>query len=58
VLWSPTIAIAAYFVLGAVVLASRLVFPNFKSSDREAEAAHSASSATNETGNPDLPLAA
>jgi phage shock protein PspC (stress-responsive transcriptional regulator) len=28
VLYSPTWAIAAYFVLGAVVLASRLLFPN------------------------------
>ena len=27
VLWSPLIAIAAYFALGAVVLASRLLFP-------------------------------
>ena len=27
VLWSPTIAIGAYFALGAVVLASRLLFP-------------------------------
>jgi phage shock protein PspC (stress-responsive transcriptional regulator) len=28
VLYSPTIAIGAYFALGAVVLASRLLFPN------------------------------
>jgi phage shock protein C len=27
VLWSPLYAIAAYFALGAVVLASRLLFP-------------------------------
>ena len=27
VLWSPTMAIAVYFGLGAVVLASRLLFP-------------------------------
>jgi hypothetical protein len=27
VLWSPMIAIGAYFALGAVVLASRLLFP-------------------------------
>ncbi len=27
VLYSPTLAIAAYFALGAVVLASRLLFP-------------------------------
>jgi phage shock protein PspC (stress-responsive transcriptional regulator) len=31
VLWSPTLAIAAYFALGAVVLASRLLFPKAKS---------------------------
>ena len=30
VLWSPTIAIAAYFALGIVVLASRLLFPKAK----------------------------
>ena len=27
VLWSPLIAIGSYFALGAVVLASRLIFP-------------------------------
>ncbi|MFL6764737.1 MAG: PspC domain-containing protein [Sphingomicrobium sp.] len=31
VLWSPTIAFAAYFALGAAVLASRLLFPHAKS---------------------------
>jgi len=31
VLWSPTIAIGAYFALGAIVLASRLLFPKAKS---------------------------
>ena len=30
VLWSPVIAIAAYLALGAVVLASRLLFPQRK----------------------------
>jgi phage shock protein PspC (stress-responsive transcriptional regulator) len=30
VLWSPTMTLAAYFVLGAVVLASRLLFPRAK----------------------------
>ena len=30
VLWSPMWAIAAYFALGAVVLASRLLFPDAK----------------------------
>jgi phage shock protein PspC (stress-responsive transcriptional regulator) len=36
VLWSPTLAIAAYFALGAVVLASRLLFPKPKSVEVEA----------------------
>jgi phage shock protein PspC (stress-responsive transcriptional regulator) len=36
VLWSPTLAIAAYFALGAVVLASRLLFPRPKSVEVEA----------------------
>jgi phage shock protein C len=31
VLWSPTIAIAAYFALGALVLVSRLLAPKPKS---------------------------
>ena len=35
VLWSPTIAIGAYFALGAVVLASRLLFPKAKAIDAE-----------------------
>jgi phage shock protein C len=30
VLWSPTITLATYFVLGALVLASRLLFPRAK----------------------------
>jgi phage shock protein C len=30
VLWSPMYAIAAYFALGALVLASRLLFPSRK----------------------------
>ena len=32
VLYSPTIAFGSYFALGAVVLLSRLVFPNAKQS--------------------------
>jgi len=35
VLWSPTIAIGAYFALGAVVLASRLLFPKAKTNKAE-----------------------
>lgn len=31
VLWSPTMTLAAYFVLGAVVFASRLLFPRTNS---------------------------
>ena len=31
VLWSPTMALAAYFALGAVVLVSRLLAPRAKS---------------------------
>lgn len=30
VLWSPVIAIASYFAVGAVVLLSRVLFPNTK----------------------------
>lgn len=35
VLWSPSMAIAAYFALGAVVLASRLLFPKAKPTTAE-----------------------
>lgn len=35
VLWSPSMAIAAYFALGAVVLASRLLFPRARAVDAE-----------------------
>jgi phage shock protein PspC (stress-responsive transcriptional regulator) len=31
VIWSPVVAFGAYFALGAVVLASRLLFPKAKS---------------------------
>lgn len=37
VLWSPVIAIAAYFGVGAVVLLSRVLFPNGKSTQHVAE---------------------
>lgn len=39
VLFSPTIAIGAYLVLGLVVAASRLLFPNAKSVEAPAQAA-------------------
>ena len=32
VIWNPLIAIGTYFALGAVVLASRLIFPKAKAS--------------------------
>jgi phage shock protein PspC (stress-responsive transcriptional regulator) len=35
VLWSPTMAIGAYFALGAVVLVSRLLFPKAKAIEAE-----------------------
>jgi phage shock protein PspC (stress-responsive transcriptional regulator) len=35
VLWSPILAIAAYFAVGAVVLASRLFFPKPKAAEVE-----------------------
>jgi phage shock protein PspC (stress-responsive transcriptional regulator) len=36
VLWSPTMAVAIYFALGAVVLASRLLFPKAKAVESRA----------------------
>lgn len=38
VLWSPTMTLAIYFALGAVVLASRLLFPRAKSASVQSEA--------------------
>ena len=37
VLWSPMVAFAAYFALGAVVLASRLMFPQPKPASQAIE---------------------
>ncbi|NUR44833.1 MAG: PspC domain-containing protein [Sphingomonas sp.] len=37
VLWSPTMTLAIYFALGAVVLASRLLFPRAKSASAQSE---------------------
>ena len=45
VLWSPLMAIGAYFALGAVVLLSRLLFPRPKS---ESTAAAEQTAAANE----------
>ncbi len=55
VLWSPLIAIGAYFVLGAVVLLSRLLFPQPTMNVSEAEAARPDHIESAQTG---LPLAA
>lgn len=41
VIWSPTIAFGAYFALGAIVLASRLLFPRAKAVASAAPAARS-----------------
>jgi phage shock protein PspC (stress-responsive transcriptional regulator) len=54
VLFSPTIAIAVYAVLGVIVLASRLLFPNAKS--QVAAAAQKAEAADNQDA--ELKLAA
>jgi phage shock protein PspC (stress-responsive transcriptional regulator) len=51
VLWSPMIAIGAYFALGAVVLLSRLLFPKPKADVLAVEEA-------NESADQKLPLAA
>lgn len=56
VLWSPAIAVAAYFALGGVVLLSRVLFPKpqllAEQMDEEAPAPEAPSSETH------LPLAA
>src|SRR3954469_18959564 len=38
VLWSPTLSLATYFALGAVVLVSRLLFPRSKPTEVQATA--------------------
>jgi phage shock protein PspC (stress-responsive transcriptional regulator) len=38
VIWNPAIAIGAYLTLGAVVLASRLLFPRSKAAAAEVKA--------------------
>jgi phage shock protein C len=53
VLWSPAIAIGAYFVLGALVLASRLLFPRPK-----AVAAQSASTIESDNDHDAMRIAA
>jgi phage shock protein C len=48
VLWSPTITLATYFLLGAAVLASRLLFPRAKAA-ASIEAAPAANAANEQT---------
>lgn len=50
VLYSPAIAFGSYFALGAVVLGSRLLFPNLKPASQPAT--------VETTQSEDLPLAA
>jgi phage shock protein PspC (stress-responsive transcriptional regulator) len=55
VLWSPVWAVAAYFALGAVVLASRLLFPKKR---LEAAASDQPVRTVIRSEEPELPLAA
>src|SRR3982751_6833341 len=48
VLWSPTITLATYFLLGAAVLVSRLLFPRAKPA-ASIEAAPAANAANEQT---------
>src|SRR5215213_736713 len=54
VLWSPLMAVAIYFALGAVVLASRLLFPR----PTAVGAAAASAEADNDSAGRDLSLAA
>jgi phage shock protein C len=54
VLWSPVLAIGAYFALGGVVLLSRLLFPKAKASAPAVEQSFVEAN----TDEPKLPLAA
>jgi len=56
VLWSPLIAIGAYFGLGAVVLASRLLFPHAKPD--HASASESVQAVNDEADRERMPIAA
>jgi len=48
VLYSPTIAIGAYLVLGVIVAASRLLFPNAKKAEALAQTAAVADNSADE----------
>ena len=56
VLWSPLIAIGTYFALGALVLASRLLFP--RPAAAAALSASSIESDNDRTGRDSMPIAA
>jgi hypothetical protein len=56
VLWSPLIAIGAYFSLGALVLASRTLFPRPKAV--AAQSAAAIESDNDQLGRDSLPIAA
>jgi phage shock protein C len=59
VLLSPTYAVAAYLALGAVVLLSRLLFPNVRQqAEAQAQTAQSQQANDSEMKEPQLPLAA
>ncbi|MFL6744340.1 MAG: PspC domain-containing protein [Sphingomicrobium sp.] len=58
VIWSPLIAIGTYFALGAVVLASRLLFPDRRATIADARM-HPVSAQANDAANVEKePLAA
>src|SRR5436190_3880842 len=57
VLWNPLITFATYFALGAVVLASRLLFPRAKESAQVKQEV-SVVDAANEQAEPELARAA
>ena len=56
VLWSPLIAIGSYFVLGALVMASRLLFPRAKAI--AVPSANVIASDNDRTGRESMPIAA
>jgi len=56
VLWSPLVAIGGYFALGALVLASRLIFPRPKSV--ASQLANPIESDNDQRGRDSMPIAA
>jgi phage shock protein PspC (stress-responsive transcriptional regulator) len=58
VIWNPMIAFGTYFALGAVVLASRLLFPDLRSTAADAQV-QPVSAQANEAANAEkVPMAA